>query len=811
MVGKDRASRAFLALFFFGCLFALLFAAREGRAATLGYEERFGAAYGDALLRDSPDIQALYGRPQGLLELFRERRVDAVEAYGFQAQMFLAGSSERLYWYPHYFAVLVLAVREDCPVAVQGWKDLRENVHIVLPDASPEREIATLAMTRGISPAPRPEETLRLFNRLRREGRLSYRSLPLGDSELKGAKQRGDVYVLFSYQAEQLIRAGAPLRIALPEEGTLVFSKGVLSHKPLQFHPEPLAARLHEFGYTQEVPPNAASIVDAGAFLRETNRAYRLAHERDPLRWFVPRSRDDRFFLLVLTLSVTVFWSGTLWQRVLHRGTRRAVLLLAAMLLFWELDRMARLFSPSFDMAFQNFLWYCYYIFRAGLPVALLWISWASDEDVLDKKMPPWLKSVFAFNLVFALFILANDIHQQVFTIQWNEVMREWQRKLAWGAYVYWTLWFAEVLAALLVLLQKARRQNVFSLAMLLPFALFFSFLFYSVAYNFFRNLGTSDITITTALFFLLLLELCLRTGLMPSNSGHRAFFRHSRLAMQLVDTKNRVLFSSSAAPLHSTADVRTSRMAIPGGAIVWHEDLRLLHARQAELALAKGALERSNNLLAREQRIKKAHLAQALKKKLAEELEAILAAKRPLLRYFREEIEKSRDDVHLKHLVRRLNLLSSYLKKRCVLFLKGEAEGAIRPDEMSMAISELSSYLRVLGLHVGVEWNARKAVEAGIALALFDFFVEFLAQAAKMGESDVFCRFFEAGAPEMTFLLTEADWIERWIKDWQAHHKVSIETRDLGYAVSVRVTAAGAETRAGRSPAAMDSEGKAR
>ena len=160
---------------------------------------------------------------------------------------------------------------------------------------------------------------------------------------------------------------------------------------------------------------------------------------------------------------------------------------------------------------------------------------------------------------------------------------------------------------------------------------------------------------------------------------------------------------------------------------------------------------------------------------------------------------------------MRRLNLLSSYLKKRCVLFLKGEAEGAIRPDEMSMAISELSSYLRVLGLHVGVEWNARKAVDAGIALALFDFFVEFLAQAARMGESDVFCRFFEAGAPEMTFLLTEADWIERWIKDWQAHHKVSIEVRDLGYAVSVRVTAAGAETRAGKAPAAMGSEGKTR
>ena len=158
-------------------------------------------------------------------------------------------------------------------------------------------------------------------------------------------------------------------------------------------------------------------------------------------------------------LSVTMFWIGTIWQRVLHRGARRA-----ATLLLWELDRMARLILPAYYIAFQNLLWYFYYIFRAGIPVPLLWISWASDEDVLAEKMPAWLKSIFALNSL----ILANDIYQQMFTIQWNEVMRECPKKLAWSSYAYWTL-CAEVLVALLEVARRAHRQCAFTLSMLLP------------------------------------------------------------------------------------------------------------------------------------------------------------------------------------------------------------------------------------------------------------------------------------------------------------------------------------------------------
>ena len=47
-------------------------------------------------------------------------RFDAVEAYGFQAQRFFASNPEEIYWYPHFSAVVVLAVDERYPVPIKS-------------------------------------------------------------------------------------------------------------------------------------------------------------------------------------------------------------------------------------------------------------------------------------------------------------------------------------------------------------------------------------------------------------------------------------------------------------------------------------------------------------------------------------------------------------------------------------------------------------------------------------------------------------------------------------------------------------------
>ena len=769
------------------CTLLLLHAAHAD-ALSLAYDRNYGTAY-VTILQSTADVPIeAQGYTRRQLELFQDRRVDAAEVYDFQAEQFLRGAAEELYWYPHYTATVVLAVRTDPRIPVHGWADLREGVTIAMPEQSPEREIFFLALTQGLS-ANRDTAFAHLAQ-MKAEGRLRFYAMHRGTWGILANAGANDVYVLFAHEAERLIRRGAQLRIVVPAEGTLTLTKGVLSRAPITFS-ETLPRELDAAGYPP-LPPSAAAVhampPDFPQVLRTVNTRYHAQIMERPV--FMPAEEHERFMVLVLMLPLTVIWGAYIYRRVLHHGARRAVVLLVAMLLLWELTRMVKILTFVHDSALERMLWYLFYVFRAGLSVALLWIAWSADEDAINRRMPPWLKAVFGLNLLLAALILCNDYHQQFFAFTWDNILQEWQEELAWGAYVYWTLWFGEILAALLLLLEKAKQQQVLRPMMMLPFVFFALFVVYSIAYQYVAWVQWPELTALTALFFLALLEICLHTGLMPSNRLHEAFFTHAQLAMRLVNAEGAPVFASALQWDETGRDTRTSRMEIHGGALLWQEDLRLLHERQRQLALACGALERSHTLLRAEHTIRRKLLALTLRRNLSEELEAILAAKRPLLRRFREELMETQDEEQIVRLIRRLNLLSSYLKKRCVLFLKGQEDGTVRTDELAMAVSETCTYLRPLGLHVGVEWAQTELLYTETALALFDAFAEFLTRAAAAGMEHIFCRFTD---DTLTFLLEGADWIAPWAAAWQEEHGTAVTTEDRGYArtLTIRPTAA--------------------
>lgn len=134
-----RLHRAqFLACGLIALLCVLLIPASTS-ALSLAYDRNYGTAYG-TILQSTADVPIeAQGYTRNQLELFLDRRVDAAEVYDFQAEQFLRGAAEELYWYPHYRATVVLAVHTDAPVPVKGWADLREGVTIALPEQSPER------------------------------------------------------------------------------------------------------------------------------------------------------------------------------------------------------------------------------------------------------------------------------------------------------------------------------------------------------------------------------------------------------------------------------------------------------------------------------------------------------------------------------------------------------------------------------------------------------------------------------------------------------------------------------------------------
>ena len=322
---------------------------------------------------------------------------------------------------------------------------------------------------------------------------------------------------------------------------------------------------------------------------------------------------------------------------------------------------------------------------------------------------------------------------------------------------------------------------------MVLPVALCCLFLAYSIFYNF-LPLVRIDVTFTTTGFFLLLLELCLQTGLMPSNDEHESFFREASPGLVLLDEKGRARLVLKAVPGGEAErkDYRISKMKVPGGGtLVWYEDMHLLRERQRILAQANRALARRRRYLEREAPKRRERAAQMMQDRLREEVESLLKGLRPYFREFREEILKTEGEAQ-KHAVYKLNLLATYTKKRCVLFLKSEESGRIALEDLEMASSEICSALRAFRLHAAIDWKMPDEMPAQTALLAFDALTTFLAEAARSrAAEDIYVTMAEA---RVTFLVEQQGaWLVRWQALWHEGHAASqIAVKDLGYAVSV-------------------------
>ena len=67
------------------------------QALTLAYDRNYGTAYMNILRNACEEPMETQGYTRRRLELFQDRRVDAIEVYDFEAERYQRGTSEELY------------------------------------------------------------------------------------------------------------------------------------------------------------------------------------------------------------------------------------------------------------------------------------------------------------------------------------------------------------------------------------------------------------------------------------------------------------------------------------------------------------------------------------------------------------------------------------------------------------------------------------------------------------------------------------------------------------------------------------------
>ena len=303
-----------------------------------------------------------------------------------------------------------------------------------------------------------------------------------------------------------------------------------------------------------------------------------------------------------------------------------------------------------------------------------------------------------------------------------------------------------------------------------------------------------TELVIVTIAWAFLWLESLLDTGIIPSNRGYGDFFRYSHLAMEIRGKEGQVLFQSHQVPKESSEDIEKRVCPISGGQVVWYQSVKDLNEKKRKLQLVVDALERSYKLGRMEEEIRRSYIRLLTEKKAVRELETVLESKGSLIMHYIEFLETAKPGNEADAAVSRLNVLASYIKKRCVMMLKGKEEQQLWVRELKSSIEELFKYLQKTGLKCLLEFNLAGAMETGEALALYDFIEQTAEAATAGGETHMICSIREKDdAYWGRILLDHHIWVLPFMRQLREDSRLQIpgvrlQLRDLDYAYSVEI-----------------------
>ena len=761
------------------CWFFWLLAFTGAFGAVILYDHNDGQAYGRILAELTGD--EVQGQPSSqLLRWLAEDEVLAIEAYDVQAAVLQQNRRIPYYWYPHYTATVVLAVADTCPFPITGWQSLAAApVSLALTADEPESLFFMQAMSYGLDRNLSGQAGMDLLQRIQEQGRLQ---MAEGPQHLPA-----QVWVLFDYQARQWQRRGAPIHLVVPVEGTLSFQKGLLAKRPLALDDYKLSEILISQDYTL-IPPSPSQYISENEMLfQEADKISRqIDYRLSKVHRLTSLTGINHLTWYMAALFLVILWGCRLRRQVLQPPVRQAYLGVIITLCAWILLRCFKLSFPVFWADGIRWSWYSYYLFYGILISLLVWIGYVASHIGLTRSCPGWLKGLFVGNLLLAIGILTNDFHQWAFTFSADVIVADSDH--GYGP-LYFLLAFsygAEFLAVNGALCYTFLHQRVGpSWRLVLPLACTLVYGGYVIGYAWgLPNVFRSELILTTVICTLVWLEIVTKGRFLPANEGYVEFFRQSNLAMQLYDDTGRVCYASHDVERKVQTDWEAQSMPIRGGWVRWYRDIRPLREKQAALRRVNQALTRSYELRCRARAVRRQVVDRQVRQRIYRELEEIIAQKRPAIEERLTYLKTARPGPDTDAVVCWLHILACYLKKRCVLLLRGREDGTLDARELFLALQESQRYLDQAGLQGRVGFDLDGSLPASAALTLYDVFEEVGEAALAQHESYWLCQFREAENHWIFSLVLEKGEGPDWLPAWQglAAYDVAVRCDDTGY-----------------------------
>ena len=449
-----------------------------------------------------------------------------------------------------------------------------------------------------------------------------------------------------------------------------------------------------------------------------------------------------------LYVGLFMAWGISLRRRVMQPQARRFLTAVAALIVLWLMERTAKYFFVSTAAAIR-YLWYFFYLPMLFIPLLAVFVA-AFLGKPEGYRLPKWTRLLYVPAAILLSLVLTNDLHQAVF--HFDPALTEWRDSgYTYGAGYYGAAGFMALcaLTALGIMILKCRgsrgRKTIW-LPLLFPaLAALYAGLYivYIEDHTSLLYYLAGDMTVAFCLLFAGLLESCLQTGLIPTNTGYEALFQASSVGMRITDGEGAVRYASDAAGPLSEEDLRRveaagsllegttlrKARAIPGGYILWEEDVSELTRVKEELEAAREELRDRNDIL-RDQYRKDAQrykleeqnrLYDLVQQETQRQLRQIDA----LALRLRETEEGSPER---RALLLRILVLATYVKRRKDMTISADRSRSLPVSRLGSALRESCGNLSLEGIDGNLYLpETEEELPVAAAFAAYDLFEDAL------------------------------------------------------------------------------------
>ncbi len=466
------------------------------------------------------------------------------------------------------------------------------------------------------------------------------------------------------------------------------------------------------------------------------------------------------FILDTVVFSGIVFhWIISIYLRVMHRDIRNYLILLGLSAILWMFVKGIKWTAFEYFDLEARFTWYCFYIFMIIIPVLGL-LTALSINKGKDYKINWKWNLLFVPAIILIIFVMTNDYHQAVFIFNVN--FENWNEDYSYGRGYFIIAAFisAIVVATAVVLIRNWRKSNR-NKGVYLPGLVIVIGTAYFLLYGTNRLFANYilDLTSFSCLIFVLFWESYIQIGVIPSNINHKRFFENSNLSTQVLSKEGEIQIKSlDARPIKSEelSKLKEERRLIKGGKVeknlapikdgymIWEKDIWQITSMNVELSEIREYLnkevrlmEEEKNIEEKRSRIKKLDQIYSLMDKeilpSLEKIEKLIKKSQG-----KDSIEKEEDkhehgyghghghgntELLEDNLLKRINIISCYVKRKSNLLLQIENNAGISNSDMISCYNESFKGLGLLGAYCHVNYNLPREVNNNIHLLCYDFF----------------------------------------------------------------------------------------